>query len=104
MIKQIKIGSTYYSIELVDRLESKDTVALDGNLRFDESEIKLRASLSPQRLVQTLFHEIIHGIFDQVARDADDQTIDALAHGIMQVLRDNPALFDEIKSLDRLEG
>ncbi len=42
----------------------------------------------------TLWHEILHGILNGAAQteEHNEAHIDALAHGIIQVLRDNPQL------------
>jgi len=41
----------------------------------------------------TLWHEIVHGILYAAGQtDHDEVLTDAIAHGIVQVLRDNPEL------------
>jgi hypothetical protein len=52
--------------------------------------------LSHQAQYQTLLHEIIHGILTTMGHDVDENTVDGMAYGWMQVIRDNPNLFMEI--------
>lgn len=65
-----------------------------GHIDFDNKKISIDKTLRDhQGHLQTLLHEIIHGIIDD--RDIDfiqmdeEKIVDQLAKGLFQVLRDN---------------
>jgi len=64
-----------------------------GQIRYLKDEIALMPNLAPQAQCFVLWHEIAHGILMAAGvEEHDEQTINVLAHGIIQVLRDNPDL------------
>lgn len=90
---QIVIGPLTYKVVKVKELACHEGL-LHGDINFNKCRIRIDASDNPQRQHQTLWHEILHGILRGAGNkdDHDEQQIDALAHGIIQVLRDNPQL------------
>lgn len=91
MVQSVKIGGIYYSVEVVPELRDGD-IRLNGWIQYDLSKISLDAKMGEQMAFQTLWHEILHGIATQAGRNSElkEPMIEALAHGIVQVLKDNP--------------
>lgn len=91
----IRIGPIDFTVKTVDDLHDNH-VKLDGHIRYASTSILLESALNPQAILLTLWHEITHGILVQSGHAAGikDPVIDALAYGIIDVLRNNPWLRD----------
>lgn len=92
-MNQVIIGPLIYAVVEVEELASAHGL-LYGDIDYGRCRIRVAAESDPQIKRVTLWHEILHGILNGAAITADhnEQHIDALAHGIVQVLRDNPDL------------
>jgi hypothetical protein len=100
-IEKVKIGGIVYDVIPEERLQADDRTALIGQIDYEAAVIKIDPKLNSQMNIQTLWHEIIHGIFHQNGRgDQTEELIDSTAYSIVQVLRDNHALMDAVKELD----
>jgi len=89
---QIIIGAIAYEVIEVAELASEHGT-LCGEISSTKCRIRIDADMAAPVKQVTLWHEIIHGIlFNAGYREHDEQQIDALAYGLMQVLRDNPIL------------
>lgn len=55
-------------------------------------EILLLRQMPPDVKRATLFHEAIHAILEHAGQDCEEGVIDAIAHGIYEMLQDNPWL------------
>jgi hypothetical protein len=92
MLDAIKIGGIRYAVvadnRLIDSLRS-------GEMRHMRAEIAVLPDATPELLPQTLWHEVLHGVLLHAGiKDHDETQIDVIAYGIVQVLRDNPALVE----------
>jgi hypothetical protein len=89
----IQIGPLRYEVVEVEELAGK-AGELCGDITAYKCRIRIAADMDPQAKLVTLWHEILHGILSTAAHNEDhnEAHIDALAHGIIQVLRDNPFL------------
>lgn len=95
-INSLKIGAIRYKLAYVHDFKRGDE-KMDGRIEHSQTKITLDADLSHQAMVQTLLHETIHAIATQIGRQRmSEGIVDALAFGVYQVLRDNPALAREI--------
>lgn len=96
MITSVKIGPMRYEvISNDDRMPESDTGYRIGEIDYERLRIRLKNTLNDQVRIQTLWHEIIHGILNNAGSPDKSQMetiIDAVATGIIQVLRDNPEL------------
>jgi hypothetical protein len=90
--KQVKVGAFTYQVEYDDRLEENGQL---GRISLTASTIGIRPDMSPDLEKMTLIHEVLHGIlFTAGLRDLDERVVDVLAHGIIQVARDNKGLLE----------
>lgn len=91
----IRIGSVSYAVRLVEELAG-DSRALYGDINYGRCRIRVSADMDAQVQRVTLWHEVLHGILNNAAiTEHPEQLIGALAHGIIQVLNDNPILRGE---------
>lgn len=90
--KVVKIGPHTYTVNEVERLQDGDGVkTLYGQIKCAQQVIEVEKRLVGSYKRQTVWHEILHGILENagIREDHDEQMIDALATGIVQVLQDN---------------
>lgn len=96
MLSSVKIGPFIYEITQVKDLhdfEGNTKVDLWGHAKTGETKIELLDTLSNQRQIQVLWHELLHAILTQTGHDEhNEQHLDALSTGIIQLLRDNVEL------------
>lgn len=87
---RIRIGWVNYNIVADVDLNLEGA---SGQIRYLKDEIALMPNLAAQAQLFVLWHEIAHGILMAAGiEEHDEQMINVLAHGIIQVLRDNPDL------------
>lgn len=64
-----------------------------GLIDYAQQTIVIKAGIAATAQDVTLWHEILHGLlFNLGYVNHDEELVDGLAHGIVQVLADNPAL------------
>ena len=86
----VKIGPVEYAVKENQRF-SQDNLL--GQIRYAEQTIEIRPDLASTIAEITLWHEMIHGIlFAGGFHDHDEQMLDVLAHGVVQLLKDNSFL------------
>jgi hypothetical protein len=95
--KRVRIGGIDYAIKHVPRLVSADGDLCNGLFDSNRSVIELNSEneLSQGRIEQVLIHEILHGIVFTTGLNLEDEeiTVNVLAKGLYQVIKDNPQLF-----------
>jgi len=95
--EKIKIGGLKYDVEYAEKMiyENRQTY---GHIDQEMCKIQLDKTLKcEQSLKQTFIHEILHGIcFDRNIDmgDKEEDIVDQLAHGLLQVIIDNPGIFN----------
>jgi len=90
MVKKVKIASCIYKV--IEQVISNDENHV-GVIYPHKLEIYIEKRLPQARKIQTLIHEIVHGIlFEYGDIKLSEQKVDAIASGIAQVLKDNPKL------------
>lgn len=97
-IKTLKINGFEYEVQYHDDLGG-DMV---GNIDYVEGIINVEKH-SNKGMLLTILHEAVHGIlfsagFNNVDDEHDERVIQALAHGIYTLIKDNPELVKEIKN------
>ena len=80
--KTLKIQGHTFKVQQVDT-EELDNDA--GEMNLSRGYIKVRKDLPQTQLEQTLFHEILHALNNEMK----EEEVEWLAQGIYQVLKDN---------------
>ena len=92
-MKHIKIGHICYKVKKVKRLNDGGGNVMYGQINYGKSLIELDAGMNCQHTRQTLWHEAIHAIMSHSGIEKhDEQLVEILASGIMQVINDNPSM------------
>jgi len=102
LIEQVKIGAMTYRVKELSDLHKIDGEGrkrgLNGQILYSDSVINIEADMSIMIKRVTLLHEIMHGILDHAGHEEHPETaIIALGYGLLEVLRDNPALVDLLR-------
>jgi len=100
---KIRISEIDFELELVERLQDVEELKmLNGNITYSKPIIRIESTQDKQNIYQIIWHEIIHGIVTlNIQEEINENTVDRLAHGICQVLRDNKKLLDEYYPWDK---
>ncbi len=85
----IRIGPHTYTVK---RVKSRKIGGDCAQIDYARLSISVSTDLVSTYAKQSLLHEIIHGVLENAGiRDQhDEQLVDAMATGILGVLRDNP--------------
>jgi hypothetical protein len=90
MISKLKIGYQMYTIE-----PHKD-MDVAGDTDVDKGIIRYSMEESGLRHVNTVIHEILHAICDQMAlgmdADTEERVVAGLSNGLTMLLADNPQI------------
>ena len=90
--RKLKVGAITFALTYVPGLKD-DGKALWGHVVHQNARVAIESRNDPQLIYHTTWHEVLHIIFEQAGRAElakDEEVIDLLAYGIMQVLQDNP--------------
>jgi hypothetical protein len=95
--RRIKVGAYDWRIK-VDPGPSEDY----GETNFDKAEITIWPAnhQSPERLVGTVIHELLHVIYDGInarERELEEPVVVGFETGLVSLFRDNPKLLNWIK-------
>lgn len=94
------IGKTF-AIEYVDKVDDEDSA---GEHRRDAQLIKVRVGQHPETLRETLLHEVIHAVEEQLDLGMKERQVHSLAIGLFQVLRENRDLVEFITAAVKESG
>ena len=102
MVESVLIDTVRYRVE-----QTKETILVDGHachgdVDYDQARIRLScdgAMLGEGRKVQTLMHEIVHALLYERGRQEheNEELVDALASGFVNLIRENPGLMELIR-------
>lgn len=102
MVESVMVDAVQYRVE-----QDGDTIVVDGQecgacVNYDGALIRIRdpASLDVGAQAKTLMHEIVHAIlFERGRREefANEELVDALASGFVNLVRQNPDLIEFIQ-------
>lgn len=99
--KEIKIGNTVYGVKLVDEPSDYISGAVHS---LNGSYIKLNRSLSEKEMVDALFYETIHVMFDKVEFDyydgSDEEPVVLMGEMMANLIRENDFSFMRDKSIN----
>lgn len=96
--EKVRIGGIDYPIRYVESLNDGAYVAY-GQIDLDNPEIRISSTsgVEYQHQCITLWHEILHGLWDHFNLDSEheEELVTTLAKGIYMVLEDNKELLSE---------
>lgn len=88
----IVVGPLIYIVEEVSDLYHKGQ-PIFGYYNPAGGRIQIEADISETRKLITLWHEMLHAILNHAQRgDTSEEVVGTLAVGIVDLLKDNPAL------------
>lgn len=89
-ISNIKILATDYKVEEVEQINKFERLL--GEIDYIEQTIKIDKSISEDLKMETLIHEIIHGILEKLGYtdfNQDEQKVHSIASTMYLVLKEN---------------
>ena len=89
---QVTIGPITYQVQYVPNLHDENHQSIDGAVYEGKALIEINAALDPQGRRVTLWHEILEIVCMQAGTRLSEEDLDALAYGIMGVLKQNPRI------------
>ena len=100
-LTKLVIGSQTYTVGF-DNTHLSPFGAV-GVTHKDTQRIILADNLPNDAIADTLIHEVLHAICHNYIPDVDDsdeeKVVTQIAHGLTQVIRDNPQLMKEVAKL-----
>lgn len=92
-IKSLRIGPYDYEVIYKDA-PMVDNTLCNGVHAREALQIEIRNGMPAQSEYQTLWHEILHAVFDNAALklENEEDVIEVIANGLVQVIRDNPQM------------
>lgn len=102
-VKRIKIGGTWYDVIYEKGVTRDEDLAkkVNGKINYQAHRIKIEKGLASESKIIVLLHECIHGLMHHADFSPDniEEIICVLDGAIIQLLRDNPILYDAIMTL-----
>ena len=96
--KLLKIGNNTYKVKYIYDDETSDYGSFDRRRQI----LRVNSTDSPIDIVDTLIHEILHGIYEHFKlkpEDDEERVVSAIAAGLTQVFQDNKHLMKYIQGL-----
>ena len=91
----IKIGHVNYKVKFLPKIKMEGHL-LNGYIDYNKEEI-LICSKYPKKKIETLLHEVIHGVGEFSCLNLTERQVTGLATGLMAVFRDNKKFLSSIK-------
>ena len=110
MVESVLIDSATYRIEWTDEPIHVDGRVCRGDVDYNRARIRLSSRediLGEGQKVPVLMHEVVHAMLYERGRckDAEDEDlVDALAAGFVNLVRQNPGLVQYIQARDDPEA
>ena len=96
--ERIKVVSKRFTVEYhkpIEGEEERDPALLDpehaGECRTLEQRILIEDGMKPDTQKDTILHEVLHAISDEMELDLSEEQVTGAAKGILCVLMDNPS-------------
>jgi hypothetical protein len=95
---KVKIGCYEYEVTQQSEPLILDAHEMCGVISYENNTIRLNNKRSAQRIEQTFWHEVIHGIcYDRGLEINDDENVvEELAKGFYQFIKDNKQIFKSL--------
>ena len=97
MPEQVEVAALVYDVRVIDMSRIGDG-NLWGQARLGQLVMEIETTLPPLRKKDSLFHEVMHTIwhsyapYGEFSSSDEEYIVNAMAHGVFQVLRRNPKL------------
>ena len=102
MIKCDKLRVGYREYKLIDSHDLLKQLGMHGKCDNNHGEIHYSKEYGKGALADTLVHELLHALWhihvDEEAVE-EEKAVTMLAHGLCQVIKDNPKFVKELQSL-----
>lgn len=89
-IQKVKIMATEYEVVEVDQIDKYERLL--GQINYSEQTIKIDKGISEDLKMETLLHEILHGVLEKLGlNDINDneQKVQSIATTLYLVLKEN---------------
>ena len=100
-IDLIKIGSCLYDLHYVKKLKGDSNERLHGLIDCGDLWIKINNKYNVQKQLQTIIHESVHGIVEEIQLQTDEVHVERLSNAIYAFVIDNPILIQKILDYDK---
>ena len=103
MINNVLIDAINYRVEETDEPILIDRKECGGGVFYNESLIKIGNFVKGDAKTKVLMHEIVHAILFErgmIEASDDEQLVEELAKGIINVIRNNPNLINFVRGDD----
>lgn len=90
---KVKIGSIVYDVSRTDKTLVVNGRECSGVIHYEDASIELKEDRNEQKIEQTWWHEVIHGIVVERGLDWGENNelyTDELAKGLHALMTDNP--------------
>lgn len=87
------LGVTYKVVE--EEQVDKTNYLVDGEIDYDKQTITIKKDMATERKIETLWHEILHGICEHLSIEElqkNEHLIQCLGNAIYQVLKRNKTI------------
>ena len=91
--KQVKILGKPYTLTWQTPPRDNGEPDYWGRVYPDTAHIYIEPKMPPAQRLDTLLHETLHAISNQLSLDLDEKLVHRLAAGLTAVILDNPRLF-----------
>jgi len=95
-IDLIKIIGTYYDVVYRKNLKDNKNDGLYGHIEFDELIIKVCSRYPALRQLQTILHESIHGICQELDIEMCEHHVEVFSNALFGYLLDNKVFIEMI--------
>lgn len=87
--KTVRVVGKTYTVNFVEKIDEKDSC---GEQERDAQQIKIKINQHHESARETLLHEVIHAVEEQLSLGLKEKQVHCLAIGMFQVLNENPDL------------
>lgn len=90
--RRVKVGPTTYPVQTPRTIHAGDGRTASGRWDFDSGTFQIARDRNPHfgERLDTLLHEVLHVINDQLAIGLSERQVHRIAHGLATFLVDNP--------------
>lgn len=97
----MRVGPFDYLVTVSDAIVDEDGQSMSGHINVSDGIIQVRRYENEHYMRMVLWHESLHAVLAHASRadEVSEEALDTIAHGIVQILRDND--IDKILGLSK---